>query len=337
MRVATAHAGIKGKPTQQWQTELRFNQGNDTTNTIEANFPGSFKTEQSQWTWQNDVQTPIGLMLAGLERTEQNVSATTAYAVTQRTINAVFGGLNGNYGAHSWQFNLRRDSNSQFDDANTGFVGYGFRITPAWRVHASYGTSFVAPSFNQLYFPGFGNPALQPERGKNTDVGVTWAANGQEVKLVRYDNEIRGFMTNTTLPVNIPRARIDGWTLGYEGAFNALALRASADWLDPRNELNGRQLPRRAKEQLTAGADYTMGAWRFGGSVLYVGDRFDDAANTLPLPAYTTADIYADWQFAKDFSVQAKLNNVTDRIYETAYGFNQAGRSFYLTLRWQPQ
>ena len=149
VRVATAYAGIKGKPTQQWQTELRFGQGNDTSNTIEANFPGSFKTEQSQWTWQNDVETPIGLVLAGLERTEQKVSATTAYAVTQRTINAVFGGLNGNYGAHSWQFNLRRDSNSQFDDADTGFVGYGYRITPAWRVHASYGTSvrraFVQP------------------------------------------------------------------------------------------------------------------------------------------------------------------------------------------------
>ena len=103
------------------------------------------------------------------------------------------------HGAHSWQFNLRRDSNSQFGDADTGFVGYGFRITPAWRVHASHGTTFVAPSFNQLYFPGFGNPALQPERGKNTDVGVTWAASGQEVKLVRFDNKIRGFMTNTTL------------------------------------------------------------------------------------------------------------------------------------------
>jgi vitamin B12 transporter len=337
LRVATAHAGIKGKPMQAWQTELRFSQGNDTSNTIEANFPGSFKTEQSQWTWQNDVETPIGLVLAGLERREQQVSATTAYAVTQRTINAVFGGVNGHYGAHSWQFNLRRDSNSQFGDSDTGFVGYGFRITPDWRVHASHGTTFVAPSFNQLYFPGFGNPALQPERGRNTDVGVTWAANGQEVKVVRYDNEVRGFMTNTTLPVNIPRARIDGWTLGYEGLFGALALRASVDVLDPRNELDGRQLPRRAKQQLLAGADYTMGAWRFGGSVIHVGDRFDDAANTMPLPAYTTADIYADWQFARDFSVQAKLNNVTDRSYETAFGFNQAGRSFYLTLRWQPK
>ena len=65
----------------------------------------------------------------------------------------MFAGLNGSAGDHSWQANLRRDSNSQFGDTDTGFAGYGYRITPAWRVHASHGTTFVAPSFNQLYFP----------------------------------------------------------------------------------------------------------------------------------------------------------------------------------------
>jgi len=337
VRALTAHAGIKGKPVQAWQTELRVAQGNDTNNTIEASSRGAFKTEQSQWTWQNNVDTPLGVVLAGLEQRVQKISATAAYAVTERTIDSAFAGINGNQGNHSWQFNVRRDINSQFGGTNTGFAGYGFRITPAWRVHASHGTSFVAPSFNQLYFPNFGNPALQPERGRNTDLGVTWAANGHEVKLVRFDNKIRGFMTNTTLPINVPRARIDGWTLAYEGRLDALALRASVDAFDPRNEVNGRRLPRRAKSQMTVGADYTMGPWRFGGALIHVGDRFDDAANTRPLAAYTTADIYADWQFAKDLSVQAKLNNLSDKQYETAFGFNQPGRSFYLTLRWQPK
>ncbi|RZJ11286.1 MAG: TonB-dependent receptor, partial [Haliea sp.] len=46
----------------------------------------------------------------------------------------------------------------QFGSSTTGFAGYGYKITPHWRVHASHGTSFVAPSFNQLYFPGFGTP-----------------------------------------------------------------------------------------------------------------------------------------------------------------------------------
>lgn len=337
IRALVAHAGVKGRPTAAWQTEVRLSQGKDTANLIEANFPGAFQTDQRQLTWQNTIESPVGVVLAGLERREQKIDATTAYDVTGRTIDAVFAGVNSSAGPHSWQVNLRRDSNSQFGDANTGFAGYGFRITPAWRVHASHGTSFVAPSFNQLYFPNFGNPALQPERGKNTDVGIGFTQGHHEVRLVRFDNRIRGFMTNTTLPVNIPRARIDGWTLGYEGRFDALALRANLEDLDPRNEANGRQLPRRAKQQVNLGADYRLGAWRFGGSLLHVGSRFDDAANKLPLSAYTTADAYADWQFARDWSLQAKVNNLTDKHYETAHGYVQAGRSFYVTVRWQPK
>jgi vitamin B12 transporter len=337
VRALAAQAGIKGRPTAGWLTSLRVSQGEDTSNSIVASFPGAFKTSQRQWTWQNDIDTPAGVVLAGLEQRQQDVSATTAYAVTERTIRAVFAGLNGNAGAHSWQANLRRDDNTQFGGATTGFAGYGYRITPAWRASASYGTSFVAPSFNQLYFPGFGNPDLQPEEGKNYDLSIAWARDGHEVKLVRFDNRIRGFMTNTTLPQNIPRARIEGWTLSYGGAFGRLALRGTLDLLDPRNEVNGNQLPRRSEQQATAAADWQQGAWRFGGSLLAVGERFDDAANLNRLGGYATIDLYADWQFSRDWSVQGKVNNLADRDYETAMGYNQPGRAFYVTLRWQPK
>ncbi|HSI53966.1 MAG TPA: TonB-dependent receptor [Ramlibacter sp.] len=337
IRGVTGHIGVKGRPLAGWQTSLRLSQGNDTSNTIVASFPGAFKTEQREWSWQNDIDTPVGVVLAGLEQRRQNVSATTAYVVTERTINAAFAGVNGNSGAHSWQANLRRDDNSQFGGATTGFAGYGYLITPAWRASASYGTSFVAPSFNQLYFPGFGNPALQPEEGKNYDLALTWAQHGQEVKLVRFDNRIRGFMTNTTLPQNIPHARIDGWTLGYTGSFAGLALRGSIDVLDPVNEGTGKQLPRRARQQATLGADWEQGAWQFGGNVLGASERYDDAANNNRLAGYATVDLYASWKFTPDWSVQAKLNNLADRAYETAMGYNQPGRAFYLTLRWQPK
>lgn len=337
LRDVTAHAGVRGELTQEWQTELRLSEGRDTSNTIEASFPGAFRTRQSQWTWQNHAETPLGRALAGVEQRVQQVSGTTAYSVTRRTIDSVFAGLNGSEGSHSWQANLRHDNNSQFGSGNTGVVGYGHRVTPTWRVHASHGTSFVAPSFNQLYFPNFGNPALQPERGRNTDVGVSWSAAGHELKLVRFDNRIRGFITSTTAPANVPKARIDGWTLGYAGKLDALTLHASLDALDPRNELSGKQLPRRAKRQATVGSDHESGAWRFGASLLHVGERFDDAANARPLAAYTVADVYAHWQFAKDWSAQAKLNNLTNRQYETAHGYNQPARGVYLTLRWTPR
>ncbi|MDO8458428.1 MAG: TonB-dependent receptor [Burkholderiaceae bacterium] len=335
IRTQTLRAGVEGNILPSWKTQLRVSQADDKYNAIEAAFlPSKFNTTQNQLTWQNDVVTPIGIALLGLERLTQKVDSSTPYDVTERTLNSYFAGLNGASGSHSWQANLRHDSNSQFGGSTTGFAGYGYKITPAWRVNASYGTSFVAPSFNQLYYPGFGNTQLQPEKGRNLDLGVTYSDNGQTVKLVHFDNKIRGFITSTTVAANIPQARIDGWTLGYDGAFGAFKLRASADALNPRNELTGKLLPRRARNQFMLGADYTTGAWTVGGSLLNVGSRFDDVKNTVSLNSYTTLDVFANYAISKDVQLQAKVNNLANKSYETAYGYNQAGRAVYVTLRY---
>ena len=335
VRTQTLRAGLEGKVLPIWKTQLRASQSVDKQVGLEgAYLPSKFNTTQNQLTWQNDIDTPVGIALVGAEQLVQKVDSSTTYDVSQRTVNSLFAGLNGNSGSHSWQANLRRDSNSQFGDNSTWFAGYGYKISSAWRVNASYGTSFVAPSFNQLYYPGYSNPLLQPEQGKNLDLGVTYSDNGQTVKLVRFDNKIRGFISNTTTPENIPRARIDGWTLSYDGAFDALNLHASVDILNPRNELTGNLLPRRARNQVSLGADYRLGAWSFGGNVLNVGSRFDDVKNTIALGSYLTADVFVNYNISKDLQVQAKINNLANKVYETAYGYNQSGRAAYITLRY---
>jgi len=345
IRAVLAQAGLNGRLTSAWTTSLRVSRGTDTANALVArpiNF-SAFRTDQTAIEWQNTVETPLGAAVLGLEQREQEVSGSTAYPVTSRDITSAFAGLNGSAGRHSWQANVRRDRNSQFGNADTWFAGYGFRIAEAWRVHASRGTSFVAPSFNQLYFPGFGNPDLAPEHGRNTDLGVTWTSGAHEVKLVRFDNRLKDLIVNAAgpsgllMPLNVQRARIEGWSLGYAGKLDRTTLRADLELLDPRNESTGRQLQRRAREQLTLGADHALGAWRFGGSLLAVGHRFDDTANTRRLGGYTTVDLFADWQFARDLALQLRLNNLADKYYETAFGYNQPGRAVYATLRWQPK
>ena len=340
LRTQNGYVGVTGRVLSNWTSQLRYSRSEDYTRAIVAapfSVPGLFDTTQDQYLWQNDIVTSIGTIVAGLERREQEVNSDTRYTVTDRTIDSGFVGLNGNAGAHSWQINARHDSNSQFGDSDTWFAGYAYRITPNWRVSVSQGTSFAAPSFNQLYYPGFGNPALQPEEGKNTDASITWTEGAHTVKLVGYDNKIQGFITNTTLPQNIPEARIQGGTLSYDGQFDNLGLHASIDSLDPRNEVTGKQLPRRSKNQATLAIDYTTGPWKLGASALSVGSRFDDAANTRTLGAYTTIDLYVDYRFAKDWTVQGRITNLTDEHYETAYGYNQAGFGAYLTVRWQPK
>ena len=332
--------GVEGQLTAGWKSRLALGKSEDLSTSFSSPVPSVFNTLQDQWTWLNEIATPIGKLVAGYERVVQKVGSTTTYSVDTRTTNSWLAGLNGAAGAHSWQLNLRRDQDSQFGDATTGLAGYGFKFTPNWRAHAAYGSSFKAPTFNQLYFvsPFFnGNPSTQPEFGRSSELGVAYAAGADEVKLTYFANRLKGFINATTVVTNVPYARIDGWTLAYEGQRDAWTFRAALDLLDARNELTQRKLPRRADRQLTAGVDYAVGAWKFGTTLLAASNRFDNAANTVPLGGYATVDVHADYALAKDWSMQARINNLGDKPYETAAGYNQAGRSTYLTMRYQPK
>jgi vitamin B12 transporter len=338
IKTAAGALGLQGKLSPSWTTRLNISQGDDKLKTIRSAFASQngtfFNTSNHQITWKNDLETPIGIATLGLEQFKQKVDSTTNYTVKSRTINSTFIGLHGSAGVHSWQANMRHDKNSQFDKNTTGYVGYGFAITPQWRINASHGTSFVAPSFNQLYFPGFGNPLLQPEKGRNTDLGIAYNKAGHSVKLVRFDNKIRGFITSTTTPANIPRARIDGWTLAYEGKVGAWSWRTSVDDFDPRNEVTGKLLARRNRTQLNAGLDYDAGVWSAGAQIIKAGSRFDDSANTVLLGGHATVDLHGRYKLSKDWSLQASIANLTNRKYETVLGYNQPSRGLFVSLKY---
>jgi vitamin B12 transporter len=51
---------------------------------------------------------------------------------------------------------------------------------------------------------------------------------------------------------------------------------------------------------------------------------------------YATTDLRASYNFAPDWRVEARLANIFDKNYETAYYYNQLGRTWYLTLRFTP-
>lgn len=329
--------GLEGRLLPNWKSRFAYGGSDDKSTNHTGSAPTRFDTHQDQWSWLNEIGSPLGLLLLGMERLEQQVSGTTAYTVDQRATDSVFAGLNGEVGAHAWQLNVRRDDNSQFGDATTGFAGYGYRLTSQLRAHVSYGTSFKAPSFNQLYYPGFGNTTTQPEEGRNREVGLAYTPGTQAYQAVYFDNRIKGFITTQPAVANIPRARIQGWTLSYNGQFDALDLRATLDLLDARNEVTGKKLRRRADEQLVLGAGYRAGAWKYGTTVLAASERYDNDANTIELSGYTTLDLHVDYALNPDWSVQARLNNLGDKVYQTADGYNQQGRAGYLTLRWAPR
>ena len=335
---------VAGPVQGPWRSRVQLSRSTDGYTTLRTAFGpsnlGLIDTVQQQLSWENSVATPLGTAVVLAERLEQTVSRPgQAFTVADRGINALALGLNGQAGAHTWQANVRQDRNSQFGRQTNGSLAYGYDLSARWRAAASVGTSFTAPSFNQLYYPGFGNPLLQPEEGEHAELSLRWAVPGQQWRATWFDNRLRGYITAGPSPINLPRTRIDGLSLAYEARTAHWTWSASADQVDPRNTTagsanNGKQLPRRAKNSLKAGAEVVWGAWTLGSSLSAYSARFDNAANTLRMGGYGTVDLRADWRLAPQWALGLRLNNLGDKARETAYGYNQPGREAYLTLRY---
>lgn len=347
LRTSIQSLQARGRINAGWNTRVAVSRSLDRYDTLSSASPfatlGAIETDQRQLTWENGVTTPLGTVLALVERIDQSVSRPDQpFSVSDRSIDALGLGLEGQHAAHAWQGSVRHDRNSQFGGQTTGALGYSYAFLPLWRVGASYGTTFVAPSFNQLYYPGFGSPDLQPEEGRHRELFVRYGDARSSFRAAWFDSHIRGYIPSGPLPSNIPRSRIDGFSLAYDAGVGPWIYNASYERIDPRNDSAGtanagKQLPRRAKDALRASIDRRFGDWTAGGALRAFSSRYDDAANVTELGGYGVLDLRAEYALSRDWRLALHAENIADKRYETAYGYNQAGRGFFLTLRWAPR
>ncbi|MCS6810800.1 MAG: TonB-dependent receptor [Tepidimonas sp.] len=331
--------------TQTWdqggRTRVQLGRADDLTRYRYRTANTVFDTQRQQWTLQHDQPLAWGSVTLGVDHVREEVDSTTAYDVRRRTIDGVFAGWQGRVGAHRWQAHVRRDDNSQFGTATTGTLGYGLDVAPGWTVLASAATTFKAPTFNQLYFPQWGNPTTQPEKGRSREVALQWSQGPQQWRLAYFEQRIRGYITTSPAVINLPKVAIDGWSLAGQTTLAGWRLGTTLELLDATNRTPGanwgKKLPRRAEEQLTLSLQRSLAGWWLGGQVLLVGARFDDAANNQRLAGFGTVGLSAEHAVTPEWTLRLRLDNLGDRRYETAYGYNQPGRAVYVTLNWQPK
>jgi vitamin B12 transporter len=356
---------LDGRVTPSWTTKVTLGQSKDVSDTVEALntfFISTFSTQQKQASWVNRWSTSLGTWSLGLEYLHQGVGLTDLFATPNftpdhRSIQSTWLGWNMQQGAWQWQTSLRHDRNSQFGGKGAGNLGLAYRLSPSWRMHGSLATGFAAPSFNNLYFPFFGNPDLKPENSLSREIGIRYSGNfgsarstalaqgnPSEFKLVAFKQTIRDLIVvdpTSFSPVNLETAQIQGLSAQLRHRAGPWSINASLDLTQPINDSGGAQqgnlLPRRARQNLRLSTDYDFGAWQLGGGLRAASRRYDEAANITVLGGYGLLDLRVRSPLNKDWSLSLNLNNLSNKTFETAYGYNQAGRQVFLTLNYQPR
>lgn len=328
------------------QTRVRFSRADDLTRNLYRTATTVFDTSREQWGLQHDQPVALGTLSLGVDSLLEEVSSTDNYAVKKRTVDGIFAALQGSRGAHRWQVSARHDDNSQFGHATTGALGYGYELLPSWTMVASMGTSFKAPTFNQLYSPTVtssfrANPDLRPEKGLGKEVGLRYASGSQRWDLTIFSNEIDGLIVNGNPVINAQKAKISGLSLGGQYVQGVWKISGNLEILNALNKTPGstynRKLPRRADEQLTLSLERALDGWWLGVHALLASSRLDSSSSDRVLPGFGTLALSAERALGDDWSLQIRVNNLGDKVYETAYSYNQPGRSIYTTLNWRPK
>ena len=233
-----------------------------------------------------------------------------------------------------------------------------FRIFEGFDILAFGRRAYRVPTFNELYYVGYGNPDLRPEDAWLTDLGVEYDRTFGDSWTVRA--KVDGFFNYLTdkitsaptpedpaiwTPYNIGKVLSTGldaaagfvWRSGdWRCAFDAKYTLLSAEDKTPDSYSYGQQIPYIAKHSLILNAVASWKGWALTPVWQFRSGRTDgsgmlDDWNTLDLTFSKELKLPKTGPLTFRFSVR----NVTDCRYEVSSGYPMPGRSFLVGVEYR--
>jgi len=234
---------------------------------------------------------------------------------------------------------VRHDDHSVFGAETTWRGTAWWRVARATRLHGTWGTGFRAPSFNELFFPGFGNPDLAAETSEGWDAGVEQEllAGRLVADLVYFANELDnliGFDVATFRAENVAAAETEGLeaTLEWRPSSRWTG-RAAYTRTDSEDLATGLPLARRPKHRASAALVWDPpGRWDASLAAYAVRDRVESGG--APLDDYERVDLALGYELRGDLTAYLRVDNLLDDDHAELAGFTTPGAMVHLGLRW---
>ena len=330
-------------PSTNWRSTVAVGQSLDGAEDFKDRvFSSRFETRRNSLSWQNDVALgSTGLLTAGVDYQNDTVDSDTVFTVTSRDNTGVFIQYQKDVERYGVQWALRYDDNEQFGNYNTGSATLGVDTGKGHRATVFYGTAFKAPTFNDLYYPSWGNSALEPEESNTVDLGYRvlladgrWTVNVFQTSI----DELIAYDPIATGPANIDEAQIRGVEVGLTMSRDAWRWSSALTLLDTEQKSGanrGRELPRRPSEALSLNISRDLGRYGTGMQITFNGKTYDDLANTSLLDRYVVVDLVGHWKMSDNWWLNGKIKNVFDEDYETAAYYRQPGIGCFVSISYK--
>ncbi|MGZ8175532.1 MULTISPECIES: TonB-dependent receptor domain-containing protein [Methylobacter] len=328
-----------------WRSILRLGQSLDENDSFAPNGAFVSKFNSTRWnvSWLNEVALSDNHQLViGSDYRLDQVDGSTAYTENSRYDAGIFTELHSRIlDDHFINASIRGDKNEAFGEQVTGNLGWRYNSSYGISPFASFGNAFKAPTFNQLYFPGFGNPSLKAEQSTSFEAGLAGDHDWMQWEIRGYHTNIDNLIVTVSNPTtslfsaeNVGKAQIDGIEAEIGTQLMGWNNKLSMNLLSPKNRVTNARLPRRAEKTLSYDLSRSFGQFDLGANVLAQSDRFDDALNRTKIAGYVTIDLRTAYHLNKNWMLSAKLNNLLDKQYQTINTYNTADRNFFLSIHY---
>jgi len=342
---------LKANPIEPWEQELRFSFNDDDTLDVDVGNPGTtqattksrFNTDRYGMDWLHRVGLGRwGLVTAGFELKDEEAESTRfdktifqwawflqhQLEVTDRL--TLIGGVR----------NLRHNFFGH-ETTSEASVSYRLPVTET-RLRASFSQGFRAPDLNDLFFPNFGNPNLQPEESETYEVGIgrDWwdgRAGGElSVFHTEVDQLIQAVRINasTSQAQNLDETEMEGFELqGHLRPVAGLELSASWTYTDAEEEPSKEELVRIPKHLLGFMAEYAfLERWRLNLKTTVVDHREESTGTNSRnrTKGYANVDGSLTCQVTPSLQLYGRVENLFDRHYSEVLGFPAPGTLFFI-------
>jgi vitamin B12 transporter len=255
----------------------------------------------------------------------------------------------------------RHDHYDTFGEHYTGQLAAAWALPTSTVLRASWAQGYKAPSLYQLYSP-YGNTSLNPEQSTGGDAGVEQHLMDDRVTLsaTYFLTNFRNLIEFESCPgsalcetlgqaggyyANLDRARASGVELQASAALTpALSLSANYSHIKttdetPGSPTYGQQAYDRPEDAANLAASYTW-PMRLNTTVSARFSAFSVEQNfnvypvaNVHLGGYTLLNLRASYPLNERLEVYARVDNATNKWYETTYQYGSWGRTAFVGLR----
>lgn len=348
--ISSVSSFIDAQLTERWNSRLELGHSENREKTRDKLSPdiASFNTYRDSLNWQNNLTlTDQHSLIVGADAYEDRVRSSTVFDEDSRWNRAAFiqHRFQGDY--FSTELGLRHDQNQQFGNQNTWSASLTVPLNASNDVLLSYTEGFRAPTFNDLYYPQFGNPRLKPEHSKSYE--LQWRSQLSEdsrLETSLYRTDIRDAIVADAdfIQQNIGAARVTGFESALHQQWFGWQSSLGIAIIDPRDRESGHTLGRRARRTLSLDLDRQFDRLGVGASWQAVSSSFNDEDNTQPIAGYGLLGLRGNWQASPQVRLDLKVDNLLDKTFTRAlysfdgsyYGYREERRSVQLAVTWTP-